>query len=213
MITIYGAGKVGTALARAAIAGGEEVRVVGSGRPEELELLLSFIAPGAIASSAEDAAGSPIAIIAVPLAKHRAVDPEPLRGRIVVDAMNHWEPTDGRLPEFEAAADSPEGTSGLVAEHFAGARLVKTFNHLGYHDLDASGRAAAPGARLGLGVAGDDAEAVEAVAALAERLGFDPVTLPSLAAGRALEPGGPVFGANLPADEFRVRLEPMAALR
>jgi 8-hydroxy-5-deazaflavin:NADPH oxidoreductase len=35
-----------------------------------------------------------------------------------------------------------------------------------------------------------------------DRIGFDPVRLDSLRAGRALEPGGPVFGAVLDRADF-----------
>jgi len=35
-----------------------------------------------------------------------------------------------------------------------------------------------------------------------DRIGYDPVRLGSLRAGRVLEPGGPVFGVVLPLDEF-----------
>jgi predicted dinucleotide-binding enzyme len=44
--------------------------------------------------------------------------------------------------------------------------------------------------------------AVATIAGLIDRIGYDPVRLESLRAGRALEPGGPVFGAVLPLDEF-----------
>ncbi|QTV80740.1 hypothetical protein [Microbacterium sp. NIBRBAC000506063] len=48
-------------------------------------------------------------------------------------------------------------------------------------------------------MAGDDPVAVGLVAELVDRIGYDPVRLDSLAAGRALQPGGPVFGARLSA--------------
>jgi hypothetical protein len=52
------------------------------------------------------------------------------------------------------------------------------------------------------GVAGDDPAAVATIAGLVDRIGYDPVRLGSLRAGRVLEPGGPVFGVVLPLDEF-----------
>jgi predicted dinucleotide-binding enzyme len=64
--------------------------------------------------------------------------------------------------------------------------------------------------RRALGVAGDDG-AVDVVADLLERIGYDAVRLDSLAAGRLLEPGGPVFGASLGLVEFERALHVEAA--
>jgi 8-hydroxy-5-deazaflavin:NADPH oxidoreductase len=60
--------------------------------------------------------------------------------------------------------------------------------------------------RRALGVAGDDPAAVEVVAELVERIGYDSVRLESLGAGRLLEPGGPVFGVALRRPEFELAL-------
>ena len=49
-----------------------------------------------------------------------------------------------------------------------------------------------------------DAAAIDAVAGLIERMGYDAVRLDSLRAGRLLEPGGPVFGAALSRAEFEL---------
>ena len=51
-------------------------------------------------------------------------------------------------------------------------------------------------------MAGDDPAAVAAIAGLTDRIGYDPVRLGSLRAGRVLQPGGPVFGVVLPRPEF-----------
>jgi predicted dinucleotide-binding enzyme len=51
-------------------------------------------------------------------------------------------------------------------------------------------------------VAGDDAAAVETIAGVIDRIGYDPVRLESLRAGRVLQPGGPVFGTVLTRPEF-----------
>jgi predicted dinucleotide-binding enzyme len=44
--------------------------------------------------------------------------------------------------------------------------------------------------------------AVAAIAGLVDRVGYDPVRLENLRAGRVLEPGGPVFGSVLTLPEF-----------
>jgi predicted dinucleotide-binding enzyme len=60
-------------------------------------------------------------------------------------------------------------------------------------------------------VAGDDPAAVDVVADIIERIGYDTVRLDSLRAGRLLEAGGPVFGASLSRPEFELALRAEAA--
>ena len=86
VIGILGAGRVGTAIARRALAAGYEVRVASSRPPAEIALVLQFVAPGAIAASAaEVVALSDIIVLALPLSKYRSLRPEAFAGKIVVD--------------------------------------------------------------------------------------------------------------------------------
>ena len=89
-----------------------------------------------------------------------------------------------------------------MARRLAASTVVKALNHIGYHELE--DRARPPGApdRSAAGVAGDDAAAVATVSGLVDRIGYDPVRLESLRAGRALQPGGPVFGSVLTRADF-----------
>jgi hypothetical protein len=73
----------------------------------------------------------------------------------------------------------------------------------GYHELEDRARPAGAPERGAVGIAGDDPAAVAATAALADRIGYDPVRLGSLRAGRVLQPGGPVFGVVLTRPEFQ----------
>ena len=101
VIGILGAGRVGTAIARRALAAGYEVHVASSRSPAEIELVLQFVAPGAIAeTAAEVVAASAVIVLALPLSKYRSLDPAALAGKIVGAAMNYWSPTYGTLPEF-----------------------------------------------------------------------------------------------------------------
>ena len=65
--------------------------------------------------------------------------------------------------------------------------------------------------RRALGVAGDDSGALDLVAEIIERIGYDAVRLDSLSAGRLLEPSEPVFGASLRRTEFERALHAEAA--
>lgn len=194
VIGILGAGRVGTALARRAIAAGYDVRIASARAPSEIALVMDFVAPGAVPATTEQViAESDIIVLALPLSKYRSLRPEAFAGKIVVDAMNYWAQTDGVLPEFEGAPASSE----VVADHLADARLLRAFNHVGYHELDAEARPAGDPGRRALAIAGDDAGARGLLAAVIDRMGFDPVDAGPLSRSRAFAIGTPLFGAPL----------------
>jgi predicted dinucleotide-binding enzyme len=202
-IGILGAGRVGSAIARTALAAGYAVHIAGSGPAEDIQLIVDIVTPGAVAMTAADvAASADLVVLAVPMHKFRSVDPATLDGRLVIDTMNYWQPIDGTLDEFTADSRS---TSEVVGTYFAGARLVKTLNHIGYHDLETDARPAGHPDRHGLAIAGA-AEDAAVVAEVLDRFGFDPVYAGPLEAGTAFEPGSPVFGGRHTAMELATEL-------
>lgn len=209
VIGILGAGRVGTAIARRALAAGFEVRVASSRPASEIALVLQFTASGAIASDAEALiAASDIIVLALPLSKYRSLPAEKLKGRIVIDALNYWAPTDGTLPEFEGAPSSSE----VIADYLPGARLVRSFNHMGYHEMDGEARPAGDPDRRAMALAGEDAGARAVVAGFIDRIGFDPVDAGGLASARGFAIGTPIFGAGMARDELQATLGvPLAA--
>ena len=210
VIGIFGAGKVGTALARLLVASGHEVLISGSPRQTALDLLVSVIAPGArVATPAELVAAAEVIIVAVPFSKAGTVPWDTFDGRIVVDAMNYWPPVDGNIAEIDA---DPRTTSEINAARNPRARVVKSLNHLGYHEMEDDSMDPGSPLRRALAVVGDDAGTRAVVAAIIDAIGFDPVDGGALAHGRALEPGHPAFGRELSAGELAALLTPAATL-
>jgi predicted dinucleotide-binding enzyme len=208
-ITVLGAGHVGPVIARVAVAAGYQVTIAASAEPERIALIVGALAPGAEPRWAADAvADADVVVLAIPIHKFATFDPSLVAGKLVVDVMNYWPPVDGVQEIFEEANC---GSSEFVQYRLDRSTVVKTLNHIGYHELEDERRPVGSPERRAIGVAGDDAGAVDVVAEIIERFGYDAVRLSPLSAGRVLQPGGPVFGASLRRAEFELALHAEAA--
>jgi predicted dinucleotide-binding enzyme len=208
-IAVLGAGHVGPVSARVAIDAGYHVSIATSGDPDKIALIAQVLTPGAEPRWAADAVeDADIVVLAIPLHKFATFDPALVAGKLVVDTMNYWPPIDGVQPMFE---DPQYGSSEIVQRRLTRSTIVKTVNHIGYHELEDERQPAGSPQRRALGIAGDDPAAVDIVAGVIERIGYDTVVLDSLKAGRLLEPGGPVFGASLRRTDFELALHARAA--
>jgi predicted dinucleotide-binding enzyme len=197
---IVGAGKIGTAIARAAVAAGYDVAISGSGPAERIELIVDVLAPGARAVSTDDVVRhADLIVLAVPMHRFRELPRDLFAGKVLVDAMNYWDESDGVDEEL---AKAPAGTSAVVQEWFSSARVVKSLNHLGYFKFEKSRRPQGTPGRIAIAAAGGDRTAVAAVLQLINKLGFDAVDAGRLEAGQALQPDGRVFGAGHSAEEL-----------
>src|SRR3954453_7008736 len=111
---IVGAGKLGTTVARIAIAAGYDVAISGSGAADDIALIVDVLAPGARAATTDDVVRhADIILLAIPTHRFRELPSDVFLRKIVIDATNYWQPVAGDDHELAAA---PHGTSVLVQE-------------------------------------------------------------------------------------------------
>lgn len=203
---VLGPGKIGSALTRTALRRGVEVSVTGRGPAAALAVRL----PGAHPVGLEAlAATSDVVAITVPLHVALALDPAAFQDVVVIDATNPWGEADAAAVAAARAAIGEGGdllsTSELLAARLPGAQVVKTLNHIGYHDVEDHGREDGDPRRRAIAVAADDPRAAESVGRLLHRIGYEPVAVGTLAEGRELEPGAGLFSGWSTRDELRAR--------
>ncbi len=174
---IVGFGEIGQALANAFARKDIEVAVASRHPAEALAPQARAIGPTVIAKSLQDAVQADTIILAVPFGEHPEVAKSlpSWEGKTIIDATNLF-------PGPEDLGDLPG--SAIIAKAFAGAKLVKGFNHLIAASL-ATDPIVEGGHRV-VFLSSDDEGAIAPVAALAKQLGFAPVKLGKLNEGGAL---------------------------
>jgi predicted dinucleotide-binding enzyme len=169
-VGVLGSGKVGGAIGIGLAKRGHAVvfssRDPGNPRPE------LQVAGTRVMSAQETVHNADLLVVALPW----NILPEVLGGltgldgKIVLDATN-------RFGNFDKSAG--EELAGLVP----GAKVVKAFNIIGFEHMDGPQFAEKPTMLL----AGNDAEAKQTVATLAQELGFEPLDAGPLSSAAALE--------------------------
>jgi predicted dinucleotide-binding enzyme len=194
---IIGFGKIGHALAKAFARKGIQVSVATTRDPESFSADAAAIGPEVVPTTLADAIKADVIFLAVRFEAHRDVAQalSDWHGKTIVDVTN----------AYGVPVESLGGPSSakLVAQAFAGGRLVKGFNHLGASVL-AQDPAVHGGRRVVFLSSDDDAAATE-IGVLAETLGFAPVNLGGLSEGGLLVQGrGETWGQLIFKDLIKV---------
>ncbi len=176
--SIIGFGKIGHALAKAFARRGIEVSVATTRDPQNFASAAAAIGPEIIPTTLAEAVKANIIFLAVRFESHTDVAKAlpNWNGKTIIDVTNAY----GVPPEKLGGQPS----SKVVAQAFAGARLVKGFNHLVAAVLDQD--PAVHGGRRVVFLASDDDGAAEEMGELAENLGFSPIQLGGLEEGGLL---------------------------
>ncbi|AYD02099.1 NAD(P)-binding domain-containing protein [Neorhizobium sp. NCHU2750] len=201
-IGIIGAGIVGRAIGKLALAAGHQVMVSNSRGPQTLFSLGRSI--GCEIGTVEEAAAfGDIVVVAIPLAAYRSVPVEPLAGKLVIDTDNYYPERDGNVPELDSASTT---TSELLARHLPRSRIVKAFNAVAMSDLEKDGRPEGSSDRRALPLAGDRVDDKAIVVKLYDEFGYDAVDVGPLSEGWRFENGRPVYCIPMNAAELKAAL-------
>ncbi|MDH4048520.1 MAG: NADPH-dependent F420 reductase [Gammaproteobacteria bacterium] len=197
-IGIIGSGNVGSALGGSWLRAGHEV-MFSSRNIEHDRSLAAKLGAGAHAGTPQEAAAfGEVLLFAVPyralpeLGKNLANE---IKGKLIIDACNPFPSRDGEIADW-----AREKGAGLAsAELLAGAHVVRAFNAVGAARMGAAYKE--PG-RVGMPIAGDDAEALKVASDLIRDVGFEPVIVGGKEMGQYLMPGTALAGERS-ADEVR----------
>jgi predicted dinucleotide-binding enzyme len=175
---IIGFGNIGQALAKAFARKSIEASVATTRDPASFASAAAAIGPTIIPKTLVEAVKADIIFLAVRFEQHPDVAKalSTWQGKTIVDVTNAY-----GVPPEELGGQS---SSQAVARAFAGARLVKGFNHLGAAVLAQD--PAVSGGRRVVFLASDDDGAAAEIGALAENLGFAPIKLGGLSEGGLL---------------------------
>ena len=190
-IGIIGAGNIGKTIAAHLLKNGYVIQISNSKEPESLKETVAQLGKGVTAVTAAKAAEADIVFLAIPWLQTKTLtNITDWRNKIVIDAANHYISSDFKLADLGNRASSE-----FTQDHLPGARVVKAFNTL-YYKLLAKNPVEANGHRV-LFMSGDDLEAKLQVGEIITNIGFAPIDLGTLSAGRIQQAQGPLALQNL----------------
>ena len=202
-IGILGAGHIGKALARLLAEAGHDVGISNSRGPDTLRDLAAQLGHGVKAFTNEDAARfGELVIETVPFGHYADLPAVQMKDKIVIDTANYYPQRDGEI-DLGGLSES-----AFMARHLPGARVVKAFNAIQAAHLETLGDTSKPvEERRAIPIASDDAEAKAAVQTLIEEIGFAAVDNGDLEHSKNQQPGTPIYGAEVNAQQAREILE------
>lgn len=199
-IGVIGSGRIGTLYGELWSKAGHPVMF--SDRDAAAATAAAARSPGArVGTTAQAAAFGDVVLLSVPYGALPSISRElaaALRGKVVIDTSNPVPSRDG-----EAARQWVErGAGPSTAAFLPGAKVVRAYNILSFAAV--AREANRPGAKVGIPIGGDDAQAVQLAGRLTREAGFEPVVVPGgLAATKRFDLGPPLQGQVLTAAEVR----------
>lgn len=198
-IGTLGSGRVGTAIGSAWVKAGHEVMFSSLDLEADKKLAASLGAGARAGTPREAAAFGAVLLVSVP---YRALPGlgkdlgDVIKGKVIIDTSNPIVARDGDM----AVAAREKGAGIASMEFLPGTRIVRAFNAIGAARM---AQAASSSERVGMPIAGDDANAISVASALVRDAGYEPVLVGTLAAmGKYLIPGTPLAGERS-AEEIR----------
>jgi len=186
-VAIFGTGEVGKALARGFLAEGQQV-MLGSREPAKLTEWATEAGTGASVGTSEEAAKfADVAVVATawPGTENALslAGPANLAGKVVIDVTNPLVYVPERPPELAIGHTDSGGEQ--VQRWLPGARVVKTFNTVGYGQFY---KPAFPDGPPDMFICGNDAEAKKTVTGILKSFGWPAIDIGGIEGARLLEP-------------------------
>lgn len=205
-IGIIGSGHIGGNLGILFAKAGYEV-LYSSRHPGELKDLVMASGPRACSGSVDEAITfGDVILLSVPLKaipEFAASTKGALKGKIVIDTSNPYPERDGAIGT--EGRKEPGGMGPFVARLLPGARIIRAFNTVYFEDLRRTINR--NGDRIGIPIAGDDQEGLNAAVELVEQSGLEPVVVGSLSTSKLFDVGTAVYATSASAKEIREKLK------
>jgi predicted dinucleotide-binding enzyme len=205
-IGIVGSGNIGGTLGILLAKAGYEI-IYSSRHPETLDELVRKAGPKTRSGTvAEAIAFSDVVVLSVPLkalTEFNVKTKEALKGKIVIDTSNPYTERDGAIAV--EARKEPGGMGVFVSRLLPGARIVRAFNTVYAEDLKKT--VTRTGEKIGIPIAADDLEGLNAAGELVERAGFEPVVVGGLSTSKLFDVGTAVYAMSAPASVIREKIK------